>query len=489
MDSLRMEIISRHIEEMDSGLVDLLKRYIDFTERRKPRIAVLCSDNGIRMEMEQAFALRTDVDAAVYGTFSGEDHLFDMMLSDAVVAATGALQIAPKGMYDTLQKLSAVSKEIYVLLGGWASLPRTEKMRSSKTARVPGEFPFSRIVSVKSYFSEELEGFLLPEQAVEEYAKGITRSFERIHAQQEEELYSWLKKQVGEFYEKCAAEIRSELIAVKNNHRVINAKQGFFALKLTHSAVFMQSLTDLAGKRMSEITLYDMEDIAGDLTCTIIKDRHDAGRSMKKALAKLIEKALDSCLGDSDSPIRIKSQDTVTECIGVMEGIEAEISNAKYIPEKLKQAFAEAVEERSDLDKIVDKYDETAKLTLERARERISAAVKFYQYGKAPGLKDKITDMGKKILSSDDKAAGTDGSGQECSDELLLDSFYKNTEAMRREVLEENVRLIDECGQEVAAEINRYSESMIKGYFVRIGTVLEHIEQYLEKLPDSYALE
>lgn len=368
MDDIRLDMISKHIDEMDSGLVDMIKRFTGFVKNGKPRIAVICSDNRLRMRMEQIFTVRTDIEAVVCYTNSENDNIYDLMLTDAVIAVTNALQVAPKGLYDTLNKLSGVSKEVYVLLGGWGAMPRTPEMLASKTKKVPDDFPFAKIVSVSSFYDEKLDGFLLEQDAADKYTEHILASFERQHSAQSEALYLWLKKSIANFYADCNKQIDKEKLMTINSSRILAAKQGRFELEFTHSAVSMQNLVELASKRMSGITIAELEDACGDLESMVRGDVHSAQRSTKRALAQLLLKALDSCLGDTDNPVKIKSRATADSCISAMEIINSEMQNAIYISSELKENFSKEVADTADLDKIVNKYDEIARLTLDRAR-------------------------------------------------------------------------------------------------------------------------
>lgn len=504
MDDLRLEIISKHIEEMDSGLVDMLKRYIDFTKNEKPRVAVLCSNNQLRIEMEQIFTVRTDVDAVVYKTYSEDENIYDMMLSDAVIAVTSALQTAPKGIYSILKELNSVSKEVYVLIGGWDALPKKPDMLLSKLEKITQDFYFSKIVSVKNYYSKELECLVLPEQAAEDFVQHIKASFERQHSNQSEKLYTWLKKRVASFYDDCNKDIDKEILLTVNSIKKIYTKQSRFALEFTHSGVPMQNLSELAAKRFSDITFADIDDTCGDIESMARGDERSAERSAKRALIQLLVKALDSCIGEDDSPVKIKSRATADDCVNEMREIDAQITSARYISNELKDEFTEAVENIADLDNIVEKYDGIARLTLDRAKKRIPAVVKSYRYTMTPQTVDKLREIGKNVIKtvSSEKNSNTyiddlpillknegDDFQKKNSEDSNVDHFLKDTENMLKNAVTETSDLVYECGKEVTKEINDYSELMIKGYFGRISAVLQHIEKYLEELHNSYILE
>lgn len=502
MDDIRLDMLSKHINEMDSGLVDMIERFTGFVKNKKPRIAVICSDNRLRIEMERIFTVRTDIDAIVCSANSKENNIYDLMLSDAAIAVTNALQIAPKGIYDTLNRLSEVSKEVYVLLGGWGSLPKTPEMIASKSERVPEEFPFAKIVTVNSYYNKKLDGFLFEQEAADKYVNHILTSFERQHSAQNEALYSWLKKSIASFYTDCNKQIDKETLMAVNASRKLLAKQGRFELELTHSAVSMQNLVELASKRMSCITVAELEEDCGDLESMARGDVHSAQNSAKGALAQLLLKAMDSCLGNTENPVRIKSQATVNDCINEIEIINAEIQNAAYISEELKENFSKEIGNTTDLDKIVSKYDEIAQLTLKRARERIPAVVRSYRYTLKPSIIKKTYSAGSDLLKSLTDSVNTyeensavyinaEDDLNEESDyaQLELDCFFTDTENMIAESISGASDVIYECGREVTAEINEYSSQMIKGYFGRLASILEHIEKYLETLHDSYILE
>ena len=526
MDEVRLDMLSKHINEMESGLVDMIKRFTDFTKSEKPRIGVVCSDNQLRMEMEQIFTVRTDIDAVVYVSNSEEDNLYDLMLTDAVVAVTNALQLAPVGLFDTLKKLSEVSKEIYFLLGGWGALPKTPEMLKAKTGKVPEEFPTAKIISVDSFYSEKLDGFLLVQEAADKCAAHILASFERQHSAQSEALYSWLKKSIADFYTACNQQIDSEVSMTLNISQIVAAKQGLYELKFTHSAVSMQNFAELVSARIGEITLGDLERACGDLDSMARGNIQAARRSAKRALGALLTEALDSCLGDADNPVRIKSQATADECLNEMAQINARIQNSTYITAKLKESFAKETGDTSDLDKIVNKYDEIAVMTLERARKRIPAVAEDYQYTLTPGFMEKARVVGGEIIKvlkeidlddENDQKPIDDENADKKPDlskpkdvdiddmdrrniadviedkkpdlaQLEAECFFADTKKMISESLAAASDIIYKCGDEVTAEINAYSSQMLKGYFGRIIALLEHIEKYLEALHDDYAL-
>lgn len=502
MDDIRLDIITKHIKEMDSGLVDMIERFLSYTKNEKPRIAVICSDNRLRIEMEQIFTVRTDIDAVVCSADFDDDNIYDIMLTDAAVAVTNALQIAPKGLYDTLKRISEVSKEIYVLLGGWGSLPKTPEILASKSQKVPDEFPFAKVVSVNSFYDKKLEGFFIVQEVVDKCAGHILSSFERQHSAQNEVLYARLKKSIANFYDDCNKQIDKETLMAMDFSRRLASKQGRFELEFTHAAVSMQNLVERVSKRMGSITITEVEDACGDLDGMARGDIHSAQRSAKRALAQLLLKALDSCLGDADSPVRIKARATADDCISEMEIINAEVQNATYVSVELKENFSKEVGNTDDLDKIVNKYDEIARLTLGRARERIPAVVKSYRYTLKPDIITKTGDVGIDLLKklkdrtdAKEEKLSVDYNNSEDFDEkekraqAEVNCFFTDTENMINVSVAGVSEVIYECGREVAAEINEYSAQMIKGYFSRITAILEHIGKYLEALHDSYILE
>lgn len=241
-----MDVLYKQARNMDSSLIDILDNYKNFSESTQPVVTVLCTDNKLRQDMDMLFSSRSDVIAKVYGTYDeqAKENEYNTLLSDVVVVCTKAKTISPKGLYDAVQAINKVNKPIYVLLAGWESLPKTPEMLKQRAERVNTEFMFARIIDVTNVFSKPANGMELYEDAVQSLCLHFNQNRERMHADQDEALYKYVKAYVADYYTRARTEINDEISKLNDCEGKVVAKQNYYKTKFTFLEVRFQEIVD-----------------------------------------------------------------------------------------------------------------------------------------------------------------------------------------------------------------------------------------------------
>lgn len=238
MDQGRLDKLFIGQEYMGAELLTKLQMFKAYTENTSPVITVLCTDNRLRMQMDKLVAECQDADFNVCSTFNGiEDALEKSIYSDAVIVDTLALKIAPDGLYRVLKEISRTGKEIYFILSGWESLPKSLELCQKKLVQVDNEFPFAKINISKNVFFKPLEGFSMIEDVLANYVERIVSEFEHIHSIQEESIYKLLRKDVKAFRNDLCISIQKEQSLVLKLYHNMLAKQKRYEITFSHATV------------------------------------------------------------------------------------------------------------------------------------------------------------------------------------------------------------------------------------------------------------
>jgi len=161
--SINNEMLDKlHIgkEYMDAELISEIQQFEDYSYRTKPIVTVLCSENRQRMAINTIVSDIDAVDFYVCGTYNDED-LAEAMnkawYSDVIIVNTTALKLAPKGLYDVIESAAKIDKDIYIMLSGWASLPKTKELSENKSKKAAEEFSFAKINACKNVFDKPMD--------------------------------------------------------------------------------------------------------------------------------------------------------------------------------------------------------------------------------------------------------------------------------------------------------------------------------------------
>jgi hypothetical protein len=544
MEDLRMNALFKHADKMDKELKAMLDNYKNYSEQKKPSICVLCSDNKLRAEVDRVFTIREDlcVDVVVTSEEIKDADEYKAMLCDALVVCTRAKNIAPKGLYDLMKHISQLDKQIYVVLAGWESLERSEKMAKSRAERVSIEYEFARIVNVTNVFSEPRGGFITWENAFDALAIHFFEKFEMLHLSQDEKIYNYLLKYVGDFYSNARTEINKEIAIVNNAERIAMAKQDYYVIRFSNLAVSVQEVVDAVKGSIEDISYYDIVDDDKNETLTDIYSRSgvEAQKYAKVFLIQEYKKRVGTLKDNSNEKVRIDNESCVAECINEMDALPCEISKLKYLPENLVKSLRVVCDERTELEKIVNRYESSAKILIDNVIDRIPAKVGEYRYqmkysveardkGKdLLGLaKDSIRDyISEKKKDSEDAEKGKKKSSEKDnskSDETKNDDNKVNSaekpasKEIREKIKEGIVREDDEalmlerfqsdieqliiysrnacgemaqdCAKNIKQDMEKFADSILKIYFGSIIKEIQGMQTEMSKILEEYYLE
>lgn len=502
MDNIRMETLLRHIGRMDSTLADKLDRYKSFTAKEKPQIAVVCSEKLLFNEMTQLFTGFEQADITMYGAYDNADIIYDIMLSDAVIAVSGALRIAPVGIFEALDKISSVAKEIYFMLGGWGSIPRTKEQAATKSQKVIDSFPASNIRVVLNYYKESCKGFSLPDQAVNDLVALITNDAERLRSNQEERLYSILKSEVSGYYDKQQAVFDNQVTSVLNAKRLVQAKRDEYIVRLSHLSVNVQSITDKVMARASEIRISEIEygnDVFDeDLQITYLSDKKCAEQVVKKRTATLIVKAFEAVKDEYDSFVTDSGKALESDCKGDMLAMVSRLKLNFDISPELIDELEKAAEDTQCVEYAANRYNKLVGKVIDAVKKKIGVIVQSYKFILKPSFNDRLRKGGNRLIekingvfddSDGDSAVSSDSNAKEEYEEKQYDLFIQDTQQMLDSSMAQVLNLLQDNAIEIKKNIDDTSKEALIGYFTSLQTVLDKISSLLDKQKSTFSLE
>lgn len=527
MDNIRMNILFEHIGMMDNKLVAMLENYKNYSEQTRPTICVLCSDNKLRAEVDKAFTVREDmyIDVIVTSEEVTGDVKYKALLSDALVVCTRAKNIAPKGLYDLVKHISKLDKQMYVILAGWESIERSEKMAKSRSERVAVEFDFARIMDVTNVFSTPCGGFSTWDNAFDSLSLHLSEKFEVLHNNQDEKIYSYLLKYIEDFYTSARTEINKEIAILNNAERVVMAKQNYYGVRFSNLAVSVQNVVDSVRASIDDVSYYDIVDDEKNETLTDIYTRSgvEAQKYAKSFLIQEYKKRVNSLKDNSNEKVRIDNESCVAECINEMDALRCDISKLNYLPEYLVERLKTECEERSELEKIINRYETSAKTLIDNILVRIPAKVGEYRYEMKYSVEAR--DTGKDLLGmaknairdflSEEKNSESDSSkeesnktnsvkipsdedikkeiqkgvGEDNDESLMLDRFQSDIEQLIFYSRNACGEMAQDCAKIIKQDMEMFAESILKIYFGSIIKEIQSMQTEMSKILEEYYLE
>lgn len=544
MEDLRMNILFEHVDKMDKGLVAMLDNYKNYSEQKKPSICVLCSDNKLRAEVDKAFTIREDlcVDVVVTSEEIKDAEKYKAMLCDALVVCTRAKNIAPKGLYDLMKHISQLDKQIYIVLAGWESIERSEKMAKSRSERVSIEFEFARTMDVTNVFNMPCDGFTTWENAFDSLALHFSGKFEMLHLNQDEKIYNYLLKYIEDFYTNARTEINKEIAVLNNAERVAMAKQDYYGVRFSNLAVSVQEVVDSVRGSIEDISYYDIVDDDKNETLTDIYSRSgvEAQKYAKDFLIQEYKERVKTLKDNSNEKVRIDNESCVAECINEMDTLLCEISKLKYLPENLVEYLRVVCGDRTELEKIVNRYESSAKTLIDNIIDRIPAKVGEYRYEMKYSVE--VRDTGKDLLgmaknairdflsdgkngsedsgkehkessekdgSKSDKIKNDDnkdnsveeptseeirekikkGIAEEDDESLMLDRFQSDIEQLIFYSRNACGEMAQDCAKIIKQDMEKFADSILKIYFGSIIKEIEGMQTEMSKILEEYYLE
>lgn len=536
MEDLRMNTLFEHVDKMDKGLKAMLDNYKNYSEQKKPSICVLCSDNKLRAEVDKVFTIREDlcIDVVVTSEEINDAEKYKAMLCDALVVCTRAKNIAPKGLYDLVKHISQLDKQIYVVLAGWESIERSEKMAKSRAERVSIEYEFARIMDVKNVFSMPCDGFATWETAFDSLAIHFLGKFEILHLIQNEKIYNYLLKYIEDFYTNARTEINKEIVILNNAERVAMAKQDYYVIRFSNLVVSVQEVVDSVRGSIEDISYYDIVDDDNNETLADIYSRSgvEAQKYAKDFLIHDYKERVKTLKDNSNEKVRIDNESCVSECINEMDALLCEISKLKYLPENLVESLRVVCDDRTELEKIVNRYESSAKTLIDNIIDRIPAKVGEYRYemkysvearDKGKDLlgiakntlrdflsdgKNESEDSGKddsksyKTKNNDNKVNSTEestseeigekiknGIAKEDDESLMLARFQSDIEQLIFYSQNACGEMAQDCVKNIKQDMEKFAGSILKIYFGSIIKEIENMQTEMNKILEEYYLE
>lgn len=494
MDEQRMAFLYKQAQSMDSSLIDMLDNYKRYSESTQPVVAVLCTDNKLRQDMEMLFSSRSDVIAKVYGTYDeqAKENEYNTLLSDVVVVCTKAKTISPKGLYDAVQAINKVNKPIYVLLAGWESLPKTPDMLKQRVERVNTEFMFARIVDVTNVFSKPMNGMELYEDAVQSLCLHFNQNRERLHADQDEALYKYVKTYVADYYTRARTEINEEISKLNECEGKVIAKQNYYKTKFTFLEVRFQEIVDKIKRELDDISYYDISDISSGQTLSEIYNESGskAQTCAKKYIIEEMQRRIRLLDEKKDNSIQMAAESIVVECLSETTGICDNISKMKYISETDIALLRETCQNDDDISKIPMRYGEYMNVYLEEVIKRVPAKVNEYEYGMNSSIKlrdigKKASDYAKSLISEQDvdledvklapeKTADSDNA-------LMINKFQKDVEGMIQNAQNSVLAMAQDSLRNIKKDIEQTCSDILRKYFEGIYQSIVTISTNMEK--------
>ncbi len=400
MDNQRMDILYKQIHTMDSTLVDILDNYKNFSESTQPVVTVLCSDNTLRQKMDMLFGGREDISAKVYGTFDKQaaENELNALMSDAVVVCTKAKNIAPKDMFDCVKTMNSVNKPIYVLLAGWEALPKTPEMICQRRERIGVEFPFARIEGITCVYTDPMEGLCSFEDGVDDLCRRFTRNFDKLHSNQDEALYGYVKGYVSEYYTKARSQINNVITELNKCQKDVMIKHNFFKTRFSSLDVRFQETADLITKAVSDISYYSLVDSSTQETLDDIYSENgvSAQAKAKKLTTDLMLQRLIALEEEKENSIRVAANALVVECESDMTKIIDRVSSLPYVSQNDIEQFEAACRNTGCIAGIPERYADYKDALMKKIAERIPAKIKAYEFDM--NISIKMRDAGKSIL-------------------------------------------------------------------------------------------
>lgn len=503
MEEQRMDALYKQAQNMDSSLIDILDNYKRFSESTQPVVTVLCTDNKLRQEMDMLFSSRNDVIAKVYGTYNDQakENEYDTLLSDVVVVCTKAKTISPKGLYDAVQAISKVNKPIYVLLAGWESLPKTPEMLKQRAERVNTDFLFAKVIGVTNVHSKPANGLMPFEDAVQALCLYFIEGYERLHADQDEALYQYVKTYVADYYTKARTEINDVISKLNECESKVMVKQNYYKTKFTFLEVRFQDIVDRIKREMADISYYDIsDDSTGETLTDIYKENGSKAQAYaKKYITAEIQRRLRQLNEKDDNAIRMSANSIVAECLSEMMGICDSVSRLKYISETDIAALREVCQYDDDISKIPVRYGNYMNLYLEEVIKRVPAKIKEYEYGMNSSIK--IRDIGIRA-SEYAKALMEEGNNDyditeisasekqnDSDDALMINKFQNDVDGMIQNAKNSVMAMAQDCLRNIKKDIEQTCSDILKKYFEGIYKVLVTISANTEKTLSEYNME
>lgn len=451
MDQERMEKLFRGQEYMEAELLTKLQSFNRFTENTVPVITILCTENRLRMNMDKLAANVGQAEIHVYGTSDGiEEALEKAMYSDAVFVNTLALKIAPEGLYKILKELSELEKEVYFILSGWESLPKTSELCKKKMLQVDIEFPFSKILMCRNVFIKPLEGFFPIEDVIAEYTERCVNSFSKAHIVQEEALYKKLRNDVNCFRENLCVEIQREQGIIMQIQQIMLAKQKRYEIIFPHATVGINDALERFERSLTAINIDDvLFHIEKENNCpareTFASDSSQVQRSAKYYVSQFMTESMDRYLEKGTSTLDTQNGKKVSDAVNDLLSVSAKLKECRFIDKYEVEELTAAIERSGKLVSQADSYSQSLAFIFDKVRNSIEAKIMAFQFN---------DNLGFNLANIISKISSTNGQAKDNNeDQLSLDTTDEEqdseTNQEEKGIMNRTIATIKHGGREV----------------------------------------
>lgn len=374
-------------EYMDAEILTVLESFRRFIENDFPVVSVLCTDQRLLSQMDKLTSESDNVNYHVCGTFDDtEDAVERAFWSDAVIVDTLALKIAPAGLYKVMKEISVLNKDVYFILSGWESLPKTTELGRDKLAQVDNEFPFLRIKACKNVFVKEREGFSLIEDVLGKYDDLISDNFSFNHAAQVDAIYKVLRKKVRAFRESACNEIQKEQNLILRYQSTLRAKQGMYELTITHASVGVSESLDRLERNLKGFNLdgvlYSLETELSSAKESYFENPQAAENEVKLFVCKRIIKEIDYYLEkeSGSDPLSSETSMQISNIVNDLTSMTAALKKCKFISADSFNSLEKVIKETDKLINCAENYNNSVNLILERVKEMLEPKVMSFKY-------------------------------------------------------------------------------------------------------------
>jgi len=460
-------------EYMDAELITEIQQFEDYSFRTKPIVTILCSENRLRLTVNNIVTDIDDVDFYVCGTYNDEDLAEAMnkaLYSDVVIANTTALKLAPKGIYDVLESISKVDKEVYLILSGWASLPKTKELSESKIKKALEEFPFAKINVCKNVYDKPLEGFYSTDELLSDYAAKILSNYEHTHKTQENALYKKLYKKIRNFCGLLADNIRSEAILFDNLQAVMEFKKRRYEISFSNNTVNVSEASSTIESNINQLSkdeiIYSIEKEMGISAKNAIKDDPVTAQNIaKKYVADTIISTINDYINHDNSSITNKADAKISALADDLSSVLSKINKCKFIDLSQREELSELIGETEKLNANADYIGCSFSEVLEKIKRVIEPKILSFDFkgdnkkfiSKALGVLltnvDDIINCSANRYNeySDNEYSDIDEYNSECPKDSTENSLFSDRTSLVGSTLSEELRSTVEENEEDTA--------------------------------------
>jgi gas vesicle protein len=198
-----------------------------------------------------------------------------------------------------------------------------------------------------------------------------------------------------------------------------------------------------------------------------------------------------------------------------MDALLCEISKLKYLPENLVKSLRAVCDERTELEKIVNRYESSAKILIDNIIDRIPAKVGEYRYQMkySVGARDKGKDLlglakdsirdfisekkkdGNEVNSAEEPTSKEirekikEGIAREDDDALMLERFQSDIEQLISHSRNACGEMAQDCAKNIKQDMEKFADSILKIYFGSIIKEIQGMQTEMSKILEEYYLE